>query len=58
MNKTIYETYSPDTDMTFILEDTFKDDDLISTEVKGFYFGKPNDEYTKQFYGKMKAVLE
>ena len=58
MNKTVYETYAPDADITFILEDTFKDGEIISTEVKRFYFGKPSDEYTKQFYGKMKAVLE
>lgn len=59
MDKTIYTAYVPETDMTFILEDILRiDGEVASTEVKGFYFGEPNDEATKEFYGKIKAVFE
>ena len=55
MRKEIYTTYAEDTDITFIMEDIWKDDELISTEVKGFYYGRPDEEATKEFYGKLKA---
>lgn len=52
----IYTSYSSETDMTTIFEDKFSNDGSVaSTEVKGFYFGKPTEELTKQFYGKIKA---
>lgn len=41
--------------MTFILEDTYENEDVISVEVKGFYFGEPDEKLTKQYYGKVKA---
>lgn len=54
--KEIYTTYAPDSDMTFIMEDAFdKNGDLISTEVKGFYFGEELEDYTKRFNGNLKA---
>lgn len=56
MTKTkIYEIYSKDSDITFILEDTFSDNELISTEVKGFYYGEPTKFDTQVFYGQLKA---
>lgn len=58
MNKTVYECYSSDGDMTFIMEDIWDNDELVSTEVKGFYFGEPNEKCTEIFYGKLKAVCE
>ena len=58
MDKMIYTTYAEDTDTTFIMEDVCDNDgDLISTEVKGFYYGKPNEEDTKLFYGDLKAIF-
>lgn len=52
----IIDTYAPDTDMTFILREIYEENgDPISTEVIGFYYGKPSDELTKEFAGKLKA---
>lgn len=53
--KQTFEVYSTAYDITTIFEDTFLGEHLISTEVVGFYFGEPNEEATKQFYGKRKA---
>lgn len=53
--KTIESCYSPTADITFIIEDIWKDGEAISTEVKGFYYGEPDEESTKYFYGKLKA---
>lgn len=59
MKKEIYTTYAPDTDITFIMEDTYnKDNELILTEVKGFYYGKPNEENTEMCYGDLKADFD
>lgn len=51
----IYTTYAPDTDITFIMEDVYKDDVCISTEIKGFYYGAADEQATAEFYGKLKA---
>lgn len=54
--KEVYTSYSSETDMTTIFEDRFTNDgNIASTEVKGFYFGKPTQELTKEYYGKTKA---
>lgn len=55
MDFVIYTTYSTETDMTFILLDTLKDNKVVSTEVKGFYFGEKDSSKTKEYYGKLKA---
>lgn len=48
--KKIYTTYAPDSDTTFIMEDTRdKDDNWISLECIGFYAGEPNIKDT-EFY--------
>lgn len=57
MKTKIYTLYSNEGDMTFIMEDTYKGNQLVSTEVKGFYYGEPKDEYTKEYYGELKADL-
>lgn len=33
-------------------------EDLISSEVKGFYHGSPDGASTKKYYGKLKAEYE
>ncbi len=33
-------------------------EDLISSEVKGFYHGSPDEASTKKYYGKLKAEYE
>ena len=56
MKKETYTVFSKESDITFIMEDTFdNDNELVSTEVKGFYYGVPDKEATFQFYGKLKA---
>lgn len=56
MTKEIYTTYSEDVGITVILEDTKNDNgDTVSTEIKGFYHGQPNEHDTKEYYGKLKA---
>ena len=60
MQTKIYTIYSEEANMTFIMEDTYDTDQelLISTEVKGFYYGDPDDEATKIFYGEVKTEFE
>lgn len=52
----IYTEYSASGDMTFIMADKFKENgDVESTAVVGFYFGKPNNDDTLRYIGKLKA---
>lgn len=53
--KKVYTVYSNTEDITFILEDTELYGNVISTEVKGFYFGEPDEKATEQYYGSLKA---
>jgi hypothetical protein len=55
LTKNVYPVYSRENDITTIFEDVCNGDILISTEVKGFYFGIPDENTTNQFYGKLKA---
>lgn len=56
--KKLESCYSPSYDITFILEETYKDGEIISSEVKGFYYGEPDEEATEYFNGKLKATYE
>ena len=40
VERTYIETYAPDSDMTFIVEDTLVNGEIAFSEVKGFYHGK------------------
>ena len=53
--KIIHTVYAQSDDLTFIMEDTYWDGEIVSMEVKGFYFGKPDEEATKKFYEDYKA---
>jgi hypothetical protein len=56
MKKEIYGVYAPDHDLTFIMEECItRDNEPISLEVKGFYYGEPNDYDNQTFYGDYKA---
>jgi hypothetical protein len=55
MKKEIYTTYAPNTDITFIMCDTYKGEDVVSTSVVGWYHGEPDDELTKAFNGSLTA---
>lgn len=60
---TVSHVYSEESDMTFILEETYLNDETIadpsiSTEIKGFYHGESARENTEEYYGKMKAEYQ
>jgi hypothetical protein len=55
MKETIYTTYAPDTDITFIMKDVQYDEGYVSTEVMGWYFGKEDEKSTKIYSGSLKA---
>lgn len=49
----IYTVYSQNGDMTFIMEDSGN-----TTSVVGFYYGEPDEESTKEFYGKLTSEFK
>lgn len=53
----IYPVHNSRNDITFIMEDVYKGNDeyLVSTEIKGFYYGNPDEESNRKYYGKLKA---
>ncbi len=53
----IYPVHNSRNDITFIMEDVYKGNDeyLVSTEIKGFYYGSPDEESNRKYYGKLKA---
>lgn len=55
MKKEIYTAYASNSDMTFIMCDTYEGENIKSTEVVGWYYGEPEDEATVAFTGKTKA---
>lgn len=55
VERTYIETYAPDSDMTFIVEDTLVNGEVAFSEVKGFYHGKPNPQSTEKYYNRLKA---
>lgn len=51
----ITDTYAPSTDQTFILREVWGGEEILSTEVVGFYYGEPTLKSTEFFIGKLKA---
>lgn len=58
MRKEYTACYSEESDMTFIVCDEWNGDDLIATEVVGFYFGIPVEELTQEYIGSLRAEFE
>lgn len=56
IKKEKYTTYAPDTDINFIMIDTYENGEIISTECVGWYHGDENEEDTEYFTGKLKGV--
>ncbi len=56
-SKIIYPVYSENSEMTFIMCDITEKDILTSTEISGFYYGKPDLELMEQYIGNLKAVF-
>lgn len=53
----VYGVYAESSDQTFIMEDTFIDGELASTECIGWYCGEPDDELIAEYSNRrMKAV--
>ena len=57
MIEEIYEVYAEENDMTFIIRDTFECENLLSTEVIGFYFGEPDGDKTPYYIGNLKSTF-
>ena len=52
-----YTTYAPETDQTFIFEETdYKE--ITHIECVGWYYGEPDESATIQFRGKMYAEID
>lgn len=58
--RVIYGAYSIAGDVTTIFEDLYdtKTGLVRKTSLKGFYFGEPTIEFTKQYYSKLDATFE
>ena len=54
---TVYTVYAKDNDMTFIMEEE-EQDNRVKVTVKGFYYGEPNEDNTKQFYNDLTAEFD
>jgi hypothetical protein len=66
MNRITTIEYEPafaeNNDITFILKHEMqylngKLEEILSTEVVGFYYGRPDEKATAQFIGKLKATF-
>lgn len=56
MKTEVYGIYAPNYDITFVMEEKFTDDgEPHSLEVKGFYYGEPDEQSNKTFYGDLIA---
>ena len=62
---TIYAVYAKEEGVTFIMKDVCTKDitgmfgeELLSSEVIGFYYGRPNIDEIKEFAGKLKAEFD
>ena len=58
MKEEIYGVYTQSHDITFIMKDTFlNENEIVSTEVIGFVHGNEenNETILKQYIGKLKA---
>jgi hypothetical protein len=51
-----YGIYQVNYDITFIIIDTYKDEEIISSECVGWYHGEPSEEDNEFFTGKLKAT--
>ena len=54
-HEVVYTTYAPDTDITFIMRDTFEQGCVKRSEVVGWYHGEPDEGAAAEYIGKMVA---
>lgn len=55
VNEKTYTTYAPSTDMTFIMKETYKGEDVIKRECVGWYYGAPDEGATESNIGRLTA---
>ena len=53
-----YGIYADHYDITFIMVDNYKDDEIISSECVGWYYGTPTERDNVTFQGKLKATYD
>ena len=58
VKKDKYGIYQENYDITFIMVDTWEDDEIISSECVGWYHGEPNEEDNEHFIVKLKGTYE
>lgn len=59
MRKEIEDIYSEESDMTFIMENTYDETDiLISIECVGWYFGTPDLQADEEYKGSLKTTYK
>lgn len=56
----VFPAYSKEHDMTFIVKDTIdpETEEIIETDVVGFYYGEPNEENTEAYFGRLSALFK
>lgn len=52
-----YQKYITDEDITVIFKEIYVEDEVLSKEIIGFYFGEPTDDGAFTFAGSLKAVF-
>lgn len=58
INTKLATNYSEEADRTFIIRETYQNDELIKEEVVGFYSGEPNNILTASFTNNLVATYE
>ena len=51
-----YGIYQKNYDITFIMVDTYENEEIISSECVGWYHGEPSEEDNEHFTNKLKAT--
>lgn len=58
IKKEVYQGHIPTLDKTVIFEDVYEDEKLVSTTVKGFYYGEAKEADMNEFNGKLEATYK
>lgn len=53
-----YGIYQKNYDITFIMIDTYEDEEIISSECVGWYYGSSNEEDNEYFTHKLKTTYD
>ena len=50
-----YTVYAREADITYIMQDTYKNGEYTGTECIGFHYGEPYEKSIEDFSGSLKA---